>query len=431
MDSAGFQHSRRAVLRLAAAAGARVLSGHTGIPDAIFSTIPFPDWLAKGDHADLDWSTHISGSELSNYQRLWVHVSVGIGGSELAARRDHGKLIALIQFTDARGVHYRTHKALDLKNVAKDGKPPDLAYTQDVFVRPGDYRVALALFDAKTHDYNLALKSLHVPPLKHDALPDAWRDLPLIEFPEDTDPPDSWFLPSSRCRLNLPLKTPNRARVTVLVNLTGSERAARYMRASRHNLETLIPALRVLSEIDVKNGSLDIVLLDLARRRVAFRQNDVRSLDWLGLKAALAAADNNLIDVHSLEHRKQNAQFFTREVKHLLSAPGETALIVLSGPMIFSAGENLRPLRMEPDCPCNIFYIRYHSWFRRPLSSSFFEQAGARRPSNAAPIGFGLRAQLDELEHTLSPLKPRLFDVAMPEQFRKALAGILLEISNL
>jgi hypothetical protein len=38
---------------------------------------------------------------------------------------------------------------------------------------------------------------------------------------------------------------------------------------------------------------------------------------------------------------------------------------------------------------------------------------------------------VDQLEPLLKPLEPRLFEVATPEQFRKALAAILAEIAKL
>ena len=40
-------------------------------------------------------------------------------------------------------------------------------------------------------------------------------------------------------------------------------------------------------------------------------------------------------------------------------------------------------------------------------------------------------APIDQLEPLLKPLEPRLFEVATPEQFRKALAVILAEIAKL
>jgi hypothetical protein len=428
MDSAGFRYSRRAILRFAAAAGALSLPG-SATQDAAFSSVPFADWLAKGDRTDLRWTPHISGSELSIYQRLRVRISIRIDGSEIAARRNHDELVTLIQFASAHGGLYRTHKALDLKKVTADLDAPDVLYNQDTFVLPGDYDVALAVFDKQTSEYSLTQKTIHVSPLRHDPLPDAWRDLSPVEFVQDTDPPDVWFLPAARGRLFLPLETPSPARLTVLVNLTQSERPSRSARGSRRNLEVLIPALRVLSEIAVRNGSLDIVLVDLARRRVAFRQNVVRDLDWRRLKEALTAADPNTIDVRSLEHRRHNAQFFTREVKRLIAAPGERALIALSAPMVFSNGENLRPLHIEPGSACRVFYVRYYPWPRSQLPSPFFEQPGPGRPPAVARFAF--RPPFDELAHTLSPLKPRLFDVSNPMQFRKALGEMLREISGL
>jgi hypothetical protein len=38
---------------------------------------------------------------------------------------------------------------------------------------------------------------------------------------------------------------------------------------------------------------------------------------------------------------------------------------------------------------------------------------------------------VDYLEQTLKPLKPRLFDVYSPEQFRKMLGALLDEISRI
>jgi hypothetical protein len=39
--------------------------------------------------------------------------------------------------------------------------------------------------------------------------------------------------------------------------------------------------------------------------------------------------------------------------------------------------------------------------------------------------------QFDQLESTLKPLAPRLFDVETHEEFRKALASLLAEIAGL
>jgi hypothetical protein len=119
--------------------------------------------------------------------------------------------------------------------------------------------------------------------------------------------------------------------------------------------------------VDARNGSLNISALDLARRRVCFAQDSVRDLDWPRLKLSLAQADPNVIDVHSLENRGQNAQFFVTEVSRRIAGGGPPhILIVLSGPVVFDRGEDLHPIHVTNDLNCRVFYTRYHSRPMRP-----------------------------------------------------------------
>ena len=45
------------------------------------------------------------------------------------------------------------------------------------------------------------------------------------------------------------------------------------------NLGALIPAAKVLSQVEWRNATFNIALLDLARRRVAFHQENVHDLE--------------------------------------------------------------------------------------------------------------------------------------------------------
>jgi hypothetical protein len=53
---------------------------------------------------------------------------------------------------------------------------------------------------------------------------------------------------------------------------------------------------------------------------------------------------------------------------------------------------------------------------------------GFGRPGPVRPDG---ELQIDQLEPTLKPLGPRLFDLQTPEQLRKALASVLEEIASM
>ena len=56
---------------------------------------------------------------------------------------------------------------------------------------------------------------------------------------------------------------------------------------------------------------------------------------------------------------------------------------------------------------------------------------GQRMPDGAFPPRGGYPPPIDQLEPLLKPLVPRLFEIATPEEFRKALATILAEIARL
>jgi hypothetical protein len=217
---------------------------------------------------------------------------------------------------------------------------------------------------------------------------------------------------------------------------------------ARRNMGALIPALKVLSQIEASNGSLNVTMLDLARRKVSFSQDDVRTLDWTTLRAALGETNPNLIDVHALENHEQNAQFFVSEVRKRLegtetngdvplglSTEPARVLIVLSGPMAFPKGQDLHPIEATPEPGSHVFYIRFYPLFTGGRGPGPLVAAGPRGrgvPPPIAPVDRGRSAAMDDsLEGTLKPLAPRVFNVSSPIEFRKALGAILNEISQL
>jgi hypothetical protein len=412
--------------------------GQQGSPDPVFEKVPFDEWLKGGTEARVRWSMHVSQARLTVYQRLAVNVSVEVDGAEFL-KRSH--LVVFLEIRDRGGNRYRNHRALlvgDLK------KPSDLAsvdFEQNAFITPGEYEVAAAVFDADSKEHSLKRMKLRVPELPHDPLQDAWRDLPSVEMTTLADPPERWYLPEITSRLYLPVKTERPVRIEVLVNESPTEIAmGRVGRVSRRNMGNLIPALKVISQMEIGNGTMNVSLLDLERRKISFHQEDVGKLDWTGLRAELAENDPNLIDVHELENHEQNAQFFVSEVRKRLEntaskgAEPARVLIVLSGPMAFRKGQDLHPIEAAPEPGSRVFYIRYNAP-ARPQAVALdtgpeLRRGVAVRPPPPAADPRGTTVQ-DSLGQTLKPLAPRLFDVTTAAQFRVALAAIISEISQL
>jgi hypothetical protein len=245
--------------------------------------------------------------------------------------------------------------------------------------------------------------------------------------------------------LQVPVATRRPVRVEVLMNASpsGPSRGLNTGTANSRNLANLVPALKVLSQMEVAGGSLHITLLDISKRRVIFEQDAVHQLDWQRLRDALTEADPNKIDVKSLEHREQNASYFMQQVRERLGPSGSPAgaanepvhvLIVLAAPMTLDSGDKSRIIIDSETKPQgSLYFVRYHlPPVRTPLGPDPMSRMGRRGYSGGLqPLPTGPAEAFDSLQGVLKPLQPRLFDVYSPDQFRKALSSLLDEIARL
>jgi hypothetical protein len=409
-----------------------------GSADPAFADIPLHDWLRGGERSALRWSEHIAPARLGSQQRLLLQMTIQLDGQEIADRPGKGRLLMLVQITDPQGGVWQDHGAPDFRKVEEGVRSQYLTWTWSAFVLPGDYRVALAVVDTQNHDHGAREERVHVEALRNDPLPDAWRGLPAVELLAPDQPPAFWYQPDIRDRLHLPLATRRPVLVDVLVNLTPSERASGSPGAQNNNLRVLLPALKVLSQMDPPSGSMNVSLLDLTRQKVTL-QHDLHSLDWPMLRDALGAQETGTIDVGSLEERSRSAAFFISEVRRRIAAhEGEAhALVILSSAVEFEKGEDLKPIDAAPSSDLRVFYFRYPAFQERPARSErvmhgYGRHGGGGMPGEWRRPGYqGRELQIDQLEPTLKPLAPRLHDIESPEQFRKALAGMMDEISRM
>lgn len=429
--------------------GAEAMLAQGGSLDPAFKTIPFDSWVDQGDQAHIRWTARVLPVELSNHQRLQAKIDIQVDGNELARRRGKGYLVTLVQFSDSDNRVYQTHEAIDLQLVKDDIGKSNISYMPAAFVTPGDYRISIAVFATATGEHSAMRIPLHVNPLKNDPLAGASRDLPSVEILRATQSPDDLFLPSITGRLNLPLETRRPVRLEVLVNASpiSAGEPARTEQINNRSLTSLIPALKVISNMNVRNGTLNVALLDLTTQHVIFQQDSVHELDWPKLGPSLTEAGPHKIDIHALENRRQNAQFFVAQVRRRIESSATTAkpdakpdsksdplpvLIVLSGPMAFASGEDLHPIELAGKPDAEVFYIRYHSLPERvPINPFEQEQRRGRRSPMSQPGRGPMTEPDDSLARTLKPLQPHLFDVYTPVEFRKALANLLDQISKL
>jgi hypothetical protein len=178
-------------------------------------------------------------------------------------------------------------------------KAQDLMCNESAFVLPGDYSVSLAIYDTATKEHSVKKAKLHIVPLRIDPLPDAWKNVPPVEFVEPSEPPDHWFLPKLKGKLNLPLTPKRPLKINVLVNLTPSQQSSRHYGVQDRNLSIILPSLKVITQMTAPELAINVALVDLSRRRTTYHQEDVHDLDWDKIKASLSDANSGSIDVKS------------------------------------------------------------------------------------------------------------------------------------
>jgi hypothetical protein len=411
-----------------------------GFRDPEFSKYPFDKWLADSRQSQIHWSVVVTPAELSTHQRLILRVMARVDGRELEKRRSAGEFVGLIEYTDSAGHLWQNHVSVDPVKLQAAMQRQYLEISFYAFVLPGDYSVSLGVCDPKTMEHSVAVRKVHVNALKTDLLPEAWAGLPPVDIvPGTRETPDVWYLPEIGTRLNLPVETKRPVHVQLLLNTTPTQRAAGSMVAVRENMSVLIPALKIFSQMRLKNGTIDAAMLDLTHRKVPFEQSSVTALDWDLLRKYFLDTKPGIIDIHTLEAQKKMLGFFRDEVVQRMTARGDGAtqvVVVLSGPAFFEDQEPPEPATAAPSGG-RLFYIRYRTipMPRRNLPGMQGPGRFGRMPVRSLALADSEilipPMREDDLQKTAEPLNARLFDAASALQFRRILAAIIEQISQM
>jgi hypothetical protein len=139
-----------------------------------------------------------------------------------------------------------------------------------------------------------------------------------------------------------------------------------------------------------------------------FEQSDFQSVKWASLVEAMKKAQSPDISAAALQGSKNNGAFFREILTQRLAdpLPGDATrvVIVVTSSQLFEDGSDLRPLQLEGDCNCRVYYLR----FRLNLSDVF-----------------------DQLAKFMKPLHPRVYDLLTARDLRNAISGIVGELEKL
>jgi len=377
-------------------------------PRLDLKSIPISDWLNAGEQEQIPWDVRITDSYLRVDQRLELSYFVRINGRDLNRAGKTHELFFVARVSSPDG------EWLEQPNVTRyaiEEELPKSTQTQflmRVCVQPGDYVLWLVLYDRATGKHNVAKRRVRVPEMRGDPLPDLYRHLPLVEFPQvdESSPEKLGFV---KGQLYLPVRNKHALDVELISTLSPPEQWTGRARVLRtHNADT-IGALAALSQIQLAAGSMSITGLDLVRHQVQFEQRGIRGVNWPSLMEALKKAQSPAVSAKALEGSKSNGAFFREFLNQRISAEGTASnpmrvIIVVTSSQLFQRGADLAPLQVEGDCKCRVYHLR----FRLNMADVF-----------------------DEIEKIIKPLHPRTFNLLTPRDLRKAIADIVSDLEKL
>jgi hypothetical protein len=376
-------------------------------PPLDLRSIPISDWLNAGNHAEVPWDIRVRPPYLRIDQRLEVSYSARISSKDLNRSGDDHELFLVSRISSPEGEWLNEPRIVRHMLSGELANHLDLQFLMRVVVQPGDYVLWITLYDRKTGKHNVAKRRLRVSELRGDPLPDLYRRMPLVEFPDisDSDKEDLGFLTG---QLNLPVRNKHPLQVELISMLSPPEQWTGRSRIVRVHNDDTIGALSALSQLDLAEGSLSITGLDLVRRQVIFEQRELDNLQWTSFVQAMKKAQSPDVSTKDLQESKNNGAFFREILNRRITAPsseteGMRVMIVVTSARMFESGSDLRPLQVEGDCNCRVYYLR----FRLNVNDVF-----------------------DQLEKLMKPLRPRVFNLISPRDLRKAIAQIVDDLAK-
>ncbi|MBI3477022.1 MAG: hypothetical protein HY010_14920 [Acidobacteria bacterium] len=357
----------------------------------------------------------LSQTELTFQQRHYVRVGIGFRVADLIrAGASFNDLYLVVRLSDKDG-HWLPGQSYGHFHVPADASPKDgLQSTTHLFVRAGDYKIAVMAYDSVHRRGNLWRGDLHVSTPGSDPLPGIEEDLPAVQFL------------TSDALTRLPPETTISSVVSLYPRPLG-EGELRLTVANAHPvlvdivvvnpmsyLSELVPISNVLSQMRLKSGCVRASALDLFSRIVLPDRQDARTVDWAMVAKAMPPYPISP---------------YANDAKVLIGESQEPAFFVHS---LEQLSDTSKACQIADPAPLHVLIIVSESYH-------FVQRAERLRVNPSRLPGvlcYNLRHRADavfgweELSKVIEPLHPVTLTVSNPLQFRKALANLIAGIER-
>jgi hypothetical protein len=409
--------------------------------------IPMQQWLAGPDHSDFPAEFKVLPPRLTYLQRNLVECRTAISGEIARARELH----IWIKVADNSGAwlpgsaHIINHASPSLT------KHNEIQVVSGFYANPGQYTVALVLYDAKSQQYDVRHLPITVKPVENDPLAARLESAsPAVEFLDSPPVGASFENISDRNNGNsdplwpfahrfdtYPLNSTRPLQIDLVLNLSdvgevldqvpemstpriprrGEPRIIRPPRqqnAQDHQKQyigALFSVAQVLSSIQPTNGCVRINAIDMMDMKATMQRVDPKKVDWEKFRTYRTTEKLAEINVNALKNRKEQP-IFLRDFLAGLQTPIENcgtgadpmhAIIIVSRSYVFPDGAHKES-------------------FRFPESSSF--------RAYHYLLNIEVRSSYDDLGSYLKSAGAKSHDIVQPKDLRSLIARTLDEITR-
>lgn len=399
-------------------------------------SIPLKSLLSGPDRSDMPWKVRFFEPKLMYQQISVLQVRARIPAEIVDAPGISPVLHFLIKVQNSKGEWLPGEEYNKFEATAKLGKSKEIECALAIYLRPGEYTVAMIAYESTQKQANVLRKKIIVPELRGDPLPELDAHLPIAEFPDDFPQEELAFEHQSLGELfpigdqlsPLPISNPQPIRIDVVINVSkqpdikreqlnfdrrrprGFDRPVSQPPSSSSLQEVVLGSVlqsgSVLSRLGVANGCVFVSVVDPLRMRVVQDPKPSGKIDWQEFQKSMMKLDQNTIDARVLQNHKGPGLFMRNFLDQLGAASdcGDSQ----------SAAHYIAVLSSDLPLP----------EFNQEMRVSAATAERARFYYFHAP---SLVASYDKLEDVLKPAKPKRMEFSNPAEFRKSLARFLTD----
>jgi hypothetical protein len=393
-------------------------------------SFPLSVWKERNQVTQIPWRVSVGNARYRSDLRQELSIWVSISPLDLKKSGDTHDVVLFARVLDgATPIASIYSIAPDVVTPFSATLPaaPGANWTQIAIVRPGKYKLELAVLDRATGRYSTRYEDVSVPWNEADPLEQSFLRFPAFEFVEMVKQDDLQPTPISSprsisdrmntSRMTLltgrDLGVPNGASPSFVINKSGRLKLSviTILSPPESALENtyrlsvfqnnLANFLSVFSQLDVVQGTSQLTAIDLTNRTLEFDRKDLKDLTKEMLEDAINK-DTSTVSIDALAGQGDRGRFFRDVLRARFeeaekeTTGAEHVIIVVAARSTFPKGSSVLPLKPERDCFCRVIYVRF-----------------ALEPNES-----------DDIDKLLRPYKPRVFEPLDWQEFRKNFATI-------